>query len=176
METKTADLITAKAVEALRDYGIDPDEFVDRLAKQLTGHSLTKGEHDLAMNSVHETIKDTFGIEKLPEPSPQKLAEIIIRLKTAAPNTRKDLIELARSLPTKAGGRPRELAKNNAEARLCALISQQLADGIEKPEAIQNASIRFAVSYWTAKRAWKRYQEAAKGKTTSPKRKARRTG
>lgn len=171
METKTADLITSRIEEMLRDVGVDPKAYIEKLALHLTGKPLTKVEHDAAGRSLRETLKEGLQLEKYPEPSPEQLAEILIRLKTAGPKIRKPLVEAARKIPAKAGGRPRQLAKNNAEARLCALISQQLADGIEKPEAIQNAATRFGVSYWTAKRAWKRYQGAAKGKTASSKRK-----
>jgi hypothetical protein len=172
MEKQTADLIMAKACEVLRDIGVDPMEFADAVAKQLTGKPLTRAAHPVVERSFQETLSDF--IEKYPEPSQEQLAQLLIKFKTAGPEMRKLLIEKARNIPTRAGGRPRELAKNNAEARLCMLISQQLADGIEKPEAVQNAATRFAVSYWTAKRAWKRYQEAAKGKTASPKKKTQR--
>jgi hypothetical protein len=165
MEKQTADLIALRIEEMLRDIGVDPKAYIETLALQLTGKLLTKAEHDSAGRSFRETLKEGLQIEKYPEPSPEQLTEILIRLKRAGPEIRKPLIEAGRKIRAKAGGRPRELAKDNAEARLCTLISQQLAQGIEKPEAIRNAATRFAVSYWTAKRAWKRYQEAAKART-----------
>ena len=171
MEKETAGLITAKLLETLGELGVDANELGYRLAEHITGKSLTKAEQALIARSFRETLTDLFPVEKYREPSQQELAQILIKLKTAAPELRKLLMEAARKLPTKAGGRPRQLAKNNAEARLCTFISQQLADGIEKPEAIQTAAIRFGVSYWTVKRAWKRYQEAAKGKMGSSKKK-----
>jgi hypothetical protein len=159
----------------LRDFGVDPLEFAVKMGKHLTGKLPTKAERSLAERSFQEIINDTIQVEKYREPSQEELAQILIKLKTAAPEMRKILREASNKIPTKAGGRTRLLEKNNREARLCALISQQLAYGIEKPEAIKNAASRFDVSYWTAMRAWKRYQEAAKGKTASLKKKIQRT-
>lgn len=110
---------------------------------------------------VREGFRSVF-VSKLqgqPEPSREDLSRLIISLRTGAFNLRKTLLERAKALPMERGGRPK-LLKKNQEAELNARIAEQLSQGVEKPDAIRSAATKYGVSIWTAKRAWKRFQDA----------------
>jgi hypothetical protein len=156
MEPRTAKLIVEKILGTLNNAGFKLGKFGAALAGEV-------GESpETAEVFIRKYFKDTMvaQYEKYPEPSSEELTQILIDLETAPVNVRKILMTMAKTVRAQVGGRPRLLAANNNEAKLCARVSKLLADSIPEPEAIQTAATRFGVTRWTAHRAWKRYRKA----------------
>lgn len=173
MKQETAELILDSAHEMFRQLGVDPREFIEKMNKHFFGRT-TKSGIRIEEKTYRQCVNEDFLpiLLKQPEPTQQRLAEILAKIKTFAPEMRRLLIEKAHSIHKGgAGGAPRLLSKNNAEARLCALVSEQRNQGEETPAAVRMAAKRFGVSYWTAKRAWNRYIEANRKPSSRPIRK-----
>jgi hypothetical protein len=152
MEKRTAEQITDEIMRLVKRCGVDPLEFAEALMGPL--HATPE---EMAM--AREGFR-SFYVSRLqgqPEPTREDLARLIVTFRTGAFSLRKALLEGAKALPAERGGRPKLLNKNQ-EAELNARISEQLAQGVEKTDAIRGAAAKHGVSVWTAKRAWQRYQ------------------
>jgi hypothetical protein len=158
MESETAELITTETLKCLREMGVDPREWAIEFARQL-GASRKEISDQEIQRSFQEAFNNTLmkSLKDDPEPSSEQLSQMVISLRRAAPTLKEVLMKQAKKLPTKAGGRPRALAANSAEAKLCLMISNKLRDYVPKGQAIHNAAVRFGVSDWTARRAWNRF-------------------
>jgi transposase len=152
MEKKTAEQITDEILRLVKRCGVDSVELVEALLGPFQA-----APEEMAM--AREGFRSVF-VSRLQgqlEPSREDLARLMVGFRTTAFSLRKALLERARALPAERGGRPKLLNKNQ-EAELTARISELLAQGIEKTDAIQSAAAKYGVSVWTAKRAWQRFQ------------------
>lgn len=153
VERKTAELLTTELLKSLKRWGLDDPGIFKEIAKQMHLRPEEVATGEKAFRDAHIS-----SLEEYPEPTPEKLSEALIAIRTRGPSLRKVLLELAKQLPVERGGRPR-LLKRNDERQVNAMISELLSRGVEKPDAIKRAAVKFGVRVWTARRAWKRYQE-----------------
>lgn len=168
MDKTTAEQIADEIEKLVKRCGVDPVEFAEALIEPLRATPEDRAR-------VREGFRSVF-VSKLlgqPEPNREDLSRMIVALRTGIFSLRKTLLERAKALPVERGGRPKRLKKNQ-EADLNARIAEQLSQGVEKTNAIRSAATKYDVSVWTAKRAWKRFQEAASVRQRSRKRRASR--
>ena len=155
MEKRTAEQITDELMRLVKRCGVDLFELAEALIEPSHATPEERGMTREGFRSVFVSR-----LQGQPEPTREDLARLIATLRTSAFNLRKALLERAKALPAERGGRPKMLNKNQ-EAELTARISELLAQGIEKTDAIQSAAAKYGDSVWTAKRAWQRFQESA---------------
>jgi hypothetical protein len=156
VERNTAKLITTEFLKMFtRIAGSDVPTIFKQMAKQMGM------ENPEAVAAGEETFREalaSFFEKEHAEPTPEQLSVGLVQIRTFGPKLRNALFEVAKKLPVERSGRPRRL-NGNEEAKLNMKIAELLSRGAEKTEAIKQAAAEFGVSFWTAKRSWKRYQE-----------------
>ncbi len=166
MEKRTAEQITDEFEKLMKRCGVEPVEYAQALVGAL---QVTPEEKAMTREGMRSVFISR--LQEQPEPNREDLSRMIVAFRTGAFNLRKVFLERAKALPVERGGRPK-LLKKNQEADLNARISEQLAQGVEKTDAIRNVAAKYQVSVWTAKRAWQRFQ-ASRSASQRTSRKAR---
>jgi hypothetical protein len=164
MEERTAVRVLDEFQKTLKRAGVDFAEIAQTLAAP---SHLTKEEEAEIPGTIYDML--VARLKAAPEPAPEQLSRLVAGLRTfPLCDVRNYLVERARALPTKRGGRPKLLGSQE-EADLTATISERLSVGVEKMDAIRGAAAKFGVSLWTAKRAWRKFQESMEGRNEPAK-------
>ncbi|MFY9559084.1 MAG: hypothetical protein WAQ52_02515 [Terriglobales bacterium] len=168
MKAKTLGIIEEALVQGLREAGVsfrrEERAFARKLTSDKTFQRLADSPDsakDLFLNAMVAAF--LVSCKKSPEPSPEKLNELLQQVPAIAYELRSSILkgvqQMAKQLPRKRGGGPKpRLAtpaeKNQACAQIAALIGQRVKSSEAIARVARSARGGEGVSYRTMQRIW----------------------
>jgi hypothetical protein len=168
MKARTLGIIEEALVRGLREAGVsfgrEERAFARRLTSDKTFRRLMDSPDSVKALLLNMLVAEFLvGCKKSPEPSAEKLDELLRQVPAIAYDLRSGILkgvqQIAKQLPRKRGGGPKPRLATPAEKnQACAQIAALIGQGVKSSEAVtrvaRSARDGEGVSYRTMQRTW----------------------